>query len=122
MDTDALQATLERSALAGIFRRGSRIAGYFIAIASPQGIHLARLAVDPQFQDQGIGRAMVSHLLEKFAREGAPWMTVNTQSDNSRSQKLYRSMGFSEMEEEYPIFRKKLPVPPVLPGSPIDGA
>jgi ribosomal protein S18 acetylase RimI-like enzyme len=112
MDSDALRATLDRAALAGIVRRESRAAGYFIAIASSHSIHLARLAVDPRVQGQGIGRSMVSHLLDTFAREGAPWVTVNTQSDNLRSQKLYRSMGFTEMEEVYPVFRKIFTAPP----------
>jgi ribosomal-protein-alanine N-acetyltransferase len=112
MDSDALRATLDRSALAGIFRGESRVAGYFIALASPQGVHLARLAVDPRIQGRGIGRAMLGHLLESAAREGAPWITVNTQSDNRRSQKLYRSMGFAEMDEAYPVFRKILSAPP----------
>ena len=105
MDSDALRATLERSILAVRLKREDRITGYLMAVATSHGVHLTRLAVHPRDQSQGIGRALITHLLNHFHREGAPWITVNTQSENRRSRQLYRSMGFSEMQETYPVLR-----------------
>ena len=105
MDSDALKATLERSLLAVVLRAENRIAGYLMASAAPQGMHITRIAVDPEFQRKGIGRALLIHLLTYGRRRGALRITVNTQHDNPRSRRLYRSMGFSEMGESYPVFR-----------------
>jgi ribosomal protein S18 acetylase RimI-like enzyme len=105
MDSDALRETLNRSLLAAAYRSEERLAGYFMAVATTHGVHLTRLAVDPRDQSRGIGRALTTYLLNYFHRQSAPWITVNTQSDNRRSRRLYRSMGFSEMRDSYPVLR-----------------
>ncbi len=105
MDSDALRTTLERSLLAAVHRTGNRITGYLMASDAPQGLHITRIAVDPEFQRRGIGRALLIHLLRFGQRRGALRITVNTQHDNPRSLRLYRSMGFSEFGESYPVFR-----------------
>jgi ribosomal-protein-alanine N-acetyltransferase len=105
MDLDALHATLERSILSSTLKLEDQFAGYLMAVATSNGVHLTRLAVHPRYQSQGIGRTLIAHLLNYFQRQGAPWITVNTQSDNRRSRQLYRSMGFSEMQETYPVMR-----------------
>jgi ribosomal-protein-alanine N-acetyltransferase len=109
MDSDALRATLERSVLAAALKLEDHIAGYLMAVATPHGVHLTRLAVHPGDQNKGVGRTLITYLLNHFHRQGAPWITVNTQSDNRRSRQLYRSMGFSEMQEMYPVMRIGLP-------------
>ncbi len=109
MDSDALKATLERSLLAIVHRTGNRTTGYLMASAAPQGMHITRIAVDPEFQRKGIGRALLIRLLKYGQRRGAPRITVNTQHDNPRSRRLYRSMGFSEIGESYPVFRWNFP-------------
>jgi ribosomal-protein-alanine N-acetyltransferase len=108
MDSDALRETLKRSLLAAAFRSEGRICGYLMAVATTHGVHLTRLAVDPRDQNRGIGRALTTYLLNHFHQQFAPWITVNTQSDNRRSRQLYRSMGFSEMQESYPVLRIEL--------------
>jgi [ribosomal protein S18]-alanine N-acetyltransferase len=108
MDSEALHETLSRSLLAAAFRREGRIAGYCMAVATAHGVHLTRLAVDPRDQSRGIGRALTVYLLNYFHAQSAPWITVNTQSENRRSRRLYRSMGFKEMEESYPVLQFSL--------------
>jgi ribosomal-protein-alanine N-acetyltransferase len=105
MDADALRETLQRSLLAAAFRSEDRIAGYLMAVATAHGVHLTRLAVHPRDQSRGIGRALIAYLLNHFHRQSAPWITVNTQSENRLSRRLYCSMGFSEMQESYPVLR-----------------
>jgi [ribosomal protein S18]-alanine N-acetyltransferase len=58
------------------------------------GSHLARLAVLPQFQGQGIGGVLLGDVLRRFFRRGVYSMTVNTQASNLHSQHLYRRYGF----------------------------
>jgi len=105
MDSDALRETKERSLLAATLVSEDHIAGYLMAVATSHGVHLTRLAVHPNDQRRGFGRALTAYALNHFHREGAPWITVNTQNGNRRSRQLYRSMGFSEMRESYPVLR-----------------
>ena len=109
MDSDALQATFHRSVVSILYHTQNRLSGYLMATATPQGIHITRVAVHPDEQRKGIGRAMILHLLDVGYRRGAPRITVNTQTENQHSRQLYGSLGFSEMRETYPVFHSDLP-------------
>ncbi|MDP3184422.1 MAG: GNAT family N-acetyltransferase, partial [Anaerolineales bacterium] len=65
---------------------------------------LARLAVRQEAQGYGVGRALVSDLLQTLARRGAWRLTVNTQEDNASSLSLYKKLGFIETGDRYPVF------------------
>jgi ribosomal protein S18 acetylase RimI-like enzyme len=54
---------------------------------------LARLAVHPDYQGRGIGRAVLSEAIQ-YAAQDFNLLVLNTQINNSRSQALYRSLGF----------------------------
>ncbi|MBN2085971.1 MAG: GNAT family N-acetyltransferase [Anaerolineales bacterium] len=108
MDCDSLSSAFGGSLQAAVHRTGDRITGYLMAGASPQGLHITRIAVHPDFQRKGIARALLLRALEYGRLRGAIRITVNTQHDNSRSRRLYRSLGFSEMGESYPVFRRDI--------------
>lgn len=82
-----------------------RLVGYQISTRTPMGGHLARLAVLPQYQHQGIGFALVRDMLEYFDQHGAQKLTVNTQADNFASLELYKNVGFRLTGEKYPVYR-----------------
>jgi ribosomal-protein-alanine N-acetyltransferase len=105
MDSEALRETRERSVWTAVLRREGEIAGYLMASRTPQGVHITRVAVHPREQNKGAGRLLLTRLLNVFCRQGAPRITVNTQIDNHRSRRLYRSLGFAETGESYPVFR-----------------
>lgn len=56
--------------------------------------HLNRIAVHPAYQGRGVGAALLRDALRAFWRQGAGYVTLNTQSDNVYSQRLYRRFGF----------------------------
>ncbi len=64
--------------------------------ATRQGF-LQRIAVDPDHQGRGIGRAIVADALRWLRRYRATGALVNTQCDNDAAIALYRSCGFSEL-------------------------
>jgi ribosomal protein S18 acetylase RimI-like enzyme len=109
MDGDALCETFDRSILTAVHRTGDRVTGYLMAGSAPQGLHITRIAVHPDHQRKGIGRALLFHVLDFGRRRGALRITVNTQHDNPRSRQLYRALGFSGMGESYPVFRFDIP-------------
>jgi len=103
ISTSGLEVAFRQAALASVVEIDGKIIGYQISTATPMGGHLARLAVLPQYQGQGIGYALLHDLLVQFERRGAQSVTVNTQNDNLSSLALYRKAGFKRTGEEYPI-------------------
>lgn len=84
------------------------VIGYQISTAYRDGAHLARLAVLPEAQGQGIGAALLADTLRRFFRRGVYSMTVNTQASNHRSQRLYRVFGFERNGNDLPVWTLRL--------------
>jgi ribosomal-protein-alanine N-acetyltransferase len=104
----SLELAYRQAAVATVAEYQGRMVGYQISTATPVGGHLARLAVVPDCQGQGIGAALVSDLLLQFRRRGASKVTVNTQKDNPSSLSLYQKIGFYLTGEEYPVYLRNL--------------
>jgi ribosomal-protein-alanine N-acetyltransferase len=105
---ESLAAALRQSIVATGADVDGVLVGYQLTTASALGAHLARLAVDPVFQGRGLGAALVIDLLERLQRRGYDSVTLNTQSDNLRSQELYRRLGFRETGQRYAVFETLL--------------
>jgi ribosomal-protein-alanine N-acetyltransferase len=85
-----------------------RIVGYQLSTLYFDGAHLARLAVLPDMQGKGVGSALLSDVLRYFARRGVFAMTVNTQSGNQVSQRLYMRFGFHHNGYNLPVWMADL--------------
>lgn len=91
---------------AGYFTKAvldGKIIGYQLCTETSSSAHLARLAVDPEFQGKNFGKALVQDLLQHYRLSGINQVTVNTQDDNLSSQALYKKLGFQIIEEKYPV-------------------
>lgn len=85
-----------------------KIVGYQISTSMIIDGHLARLAVHPEHQRKGIASNLVYDLLRHFDQQGFWRVTVNTQSENSPSMKLYDHFGFEPTGEEIPVYELNL--------------
>ncbi|MHB1005857.1 MAG: GNAT family N-acetyltransferase [Chloroflexota bacterium] len=72
-------------------------------ISGRQG-HLDRLAVHPDFQGQGYGKALVLCTLARMAERRVERVALTTQVDNRRSATLYAELGFVRTAVKYPIY------------------
>ena len=84
------------------FRVGHRAADPTVtayAVTGRAGIHgyLQRLAVAPDAQGQGFGRALVTDGLRWVRRGGGRRCLVNTQADNHDALALYEACGFRQL-------------------------
>jgi ribosomal protein S18 acetylase RimI-like enzyme len=102
----SLESAYCQAALATVVEEEGQLVGYQISTAGPLGGHLARLAVDPNRHTQGIGYALVRHLLEHFMQQDTPRVTVNTQEDNLASLKLYQKAGFRLAGDVLPVYQQ----------------
>ena len=70
------------------------VVGYIEGESQVTLAHINRIAVHPRYQGRGVGALLLQDALDGFWRLGAERVTLNTQSDNDSSQRLYHRFGF----------------------------
>ena len=88
--------------------KGVDVVGYQLSTRHRNDGHLARLAVLPQLQGQGIGGVLVDDLIRRLARSGIDVLTVNTQRSNHRSQNVYKRFGFVPTGYDLPVWKRAI--------------
>ena len=102
----SLELAFSQAAIATVAEdEQGEITGYQISTPSPTGAHLARLAVHPDTQGQGVGYALVRNLLLEYKDTHHRRISVNTQNDNQTSLALYEKAGFETTGDEYPVYQ-----------------
>jgi ribosomal protein S18 acetylase RimI-like enzyme len=91
-----------------VAERDGMSVGYVEGNVAGGRAHIGRLAVAPQHQGQGIGGLLLQGALERLWAEGAGLVTLNTQKDNYRSQRLYRRFGFRRLGAEIEVLGRYL--------------
>lgn len=66
--------------------------------------HLSRMTVHPDYQGFGIGAALLANALENYRLQNITTVTLNTQSDNLASRRLYERFGFHPTGFSYPVW------------------
>ncbi len=102
---ETLRLAFKQAVSATVAENENGIVGYQIATPNPHGWHLARLAVHPASQRQGIAHSLVRDLLSDFLNQGSKQVTVNTPHTNIASLRLYKGAGFRRTGEEYPVYQ-----------------
>lgn len=70
--------------------------------------HLDRIAVAPQLQGRGLGKAALEWAVMSLARSGAKRVGLSTQARNLRSRQLYESYGFRRSpSHDYRIYARR---------------
>jgi len=100
----ALNKAYGQTGISTVAVKDGEIVGYQISTTMTIYGHLARLAVSPAHQHQGIAYMLVLEVLRQFERLGFWRITVNTQSDNHYSAKLYQKLNFKRTGEEIKVF------------------
>jgi ribosomal-protein-alanine N-acetyltransferase len=85
-----------------------QIVGYLRSSRQGDTGHLNRIAVHPGYQGRGIGTRLLAEAIEFFRTEKVKTVTLNTQKDNTVSQRLYRRFGFRPMDEEALVLKHDL--------------
>jgi ribosomal-protein-alanine N-acetyltransferase len=57
-------------------------------------IHINNLAMRPRFRDQGIGTALLHHVLAEARDLGARRATLEVRASNAQARRLYERLGF----------------------------
>ena len=59
--------------------------------------HITTIAVDPDFQGNGIGELLLVALIDRAKQIGARWLTLEVRVTNEVAQRLYEKYTFKEM-------------------------
>lgn len=101
---ETLRRALSQSLFATVIEDAGGIIGYQLTTGAGPRAHLARLAVHPAAQGRGVGKSLLGDLFDRLVQNGQLRLSVNTQSDNHVSLRLYQRMGFLRTGEAYPVY------------------
>lgn len=73
---------------------GCRVAAYCSFWRILDEIHINNFAVRPEWRRQGLGAALIEHVLETGRRMGAPRATLEVRRSNEAAIRLYERAGF----------------------------
>ena len=104
LSRDELRQSQRQAASCTLAQINGYYVGYQISTRHNTSAHLARLAVAPGYQGQRIGAALLHHLIDNFNQRGVDSITVNTQTSNRNSQRLYQRYGFRRNGFDLPIW------------------
>ncbi len=102
---DTIERSYEQAAYSTVAEKAGIVVGYQISTAMGTNAHIARLAVLPEYQRQGVGQSLIHDMLLHFKKPWIREITVNTQKDNYKSLGLYTKIGFEPTSDGFPIFR-----------------
>jgi ribosomal-protein-alanine N-acetyltransferase len=91
-----------------VAEKDGEIVGYQWCERHERHGHLARLAVRPGWEGQGIGTRLLTEALVTLVEAGVSWITLNTQEDNLRSRMLYERHGFRLTGDRVSVLWKDL--------------
>jgi len=73
-----------------------RLLGYLIFWMICDEVHLLNLSIHPDFRGRGMGKKLMTFLIDFAHRSGAKWIGSEVRRSNRAALALYRSFGFRE--------------------------
>ncbi len=107
---DSVELAFSKKVFATVAEDQEGLIGFQISTPSTYGAHLARLAVHPRDQNQGVGYALLRDLQSNFEVPASKRLSVNTQDHNKNSIELYKKAGFIQTNEAYPVYQYNIEV------------
>ena len=107
-DTAALLESIQATKTTSVFviRDGNEgITGYAVAGYGNAISYLQRVAVDPVWQGQGMGRSLIRAAARSARRNGSKAMLLNTQHDNDAAIGLYETEGYVQLPESLAVLK-----------------
>jgi ribosomal protein S18 acetylase RimI-like enzyme len=67
---------------------------------------VTNVAVTPEFQGKGVGKALIDASLERFREKGARYVRIETLQQNAKGLNCYPSLGFKEVGRQVYFFKE----------------
>jgi [ribosomal protein S18]-alanine N-acetyltransferase len=85
------------------------VLGYGLGATGSEGAWILGVAVDPEAQRTGIGRALTKALLERMEARGVGDVSLTVHPGNAPAVALYRMLGFKQERSESDYFGEGKP-------------
>jgi len=91
---ETLRWAWEQAQVFTVAEQNRRPVGFQISLAHQNQAHLARVTIHPAVQRQGIATRLLADALARYAALGLEHVSLNTQTDNHASHRLYAAFDF----------------------------
>jgi ribosomal-protein-alanine N-acetyltransferase len=84
---------------------GETVIGYAVLMIAFDEAHLLNIAIASEWQNQGVGRAFLAHMIEVARSAGCQIIYLEVRPSNVGARHLYRTVGFQQIAirpEYYP--------------------
>jgi ribosomal-protein-alanine N-acetyltransferase len=78
-------------------RTDGELAGFVVVHAVIDEAHIVNFAVASRFRRRGVGRELLSYLLQDLFIRGVRWVTLEVRRSNEAARGLYENLGFQEV-------------------------
>jgi len=88
-----------------VITHGEAVVGYAVLMIALDEAHLHNIAVAPEWQNQGIGRAFLTHMIQVARDAACQIVYLEVRPSNLAARHLYRKLGFQQIAirpEYYP--------------------
>ncbi len=99
--TQALRSSLCRAL---VVRDGESIAGYLVSYVRGKDLHIANVAVNPEYRRQGVAKLMLAAALADH-KSGCSHAFLDVRESNDAAIALYRSLGFKDVGRRASYYR-----------------
>ena len=89
-----------------VYETDDEIIGYAVLQTLVDEAHLINIAVKKGFRHKGIGKEILSFLIEHFREKNYMRMFLDVRVSNKSAVKLYESMGFKNIYRQKSLYQK----------------
>ncbi len=77
-----------------VAKRSRRIVGYIVSGAGSRKADIISIAVDPEYRNMGVGKALILHAIDKLRELGAGRLELTVRTTSTAAIRLYGNLGF----------------------------
>lgn len=105
---ETLALAWRQAATFTVAEQNGRITGFQFSQTHGDRAHLVRLTIDPIVQGTGVGTRLLADGLSRCAALGLTHISLNTQSNNLVSHRLYAAFGFYRSGHPLPVWERQV--------------
>jgi len=106
LGAETLALAWQQAATFSVAEQGKSKVGFQISLARGEQAHLVHLTVHPAAQGRGVGSRLLADALNRYATLGLTHVSLNTQSNNTASHRLYKAFGFQRVSSPLPVWER----------------
>ena len=81
-----------------VAKRSGRIVGYIVTGVGSRKAEIISIAVDPEYRNVGVGKALILHAIDKLRELGVGRLELTVRKTSTAAIRLYRRFGFCPLK------------------------